>query len=50
MNLEPVRRILDALGVRYALIGGHDGFGPLHARRSSPSSSDYDGLADQSTG
>lgn len=23
MNLEPIRRILDALGVRYALIGGH---------------------------
>jgi hypothetical protein len=23
MNLEPVRRVLDALGVRYALIGGH---------------------------
>lgn len=23
MNLEPIRRVLDALGVRYALIGGH---------------------------
>jgi hypothetical protein len=23
MNLDPIRRVLDALGVRYALIGGH---------------------------